>query len=336
MIKYIPAIAAPAAQGLAGQIYTQIIREFGLGEPLMLHALLPELLAGVWMAFRESFLAGGVSRSAKEAVAATVSRLNQCPYCVEAHTMILSAAGEQEIADAISQGRDDHIPNPQVRALVQWAAATRSPDALIVQHPPFSPQEAPEIIGTAVFFHYINRMVSVLLDKTLTFPNNHWSSETLQQFVHWRFARTMRQSYPAGNSVPFLPEAALPADLAWAETIPAIAAAFARFAAVVERVGAEVLSPVVRECVHAQIQTWKGEDLGLSRHWVKQALNGLDAAAQAAGQLTLLTALAPYQIDETVIERFRTYYFGGEKLLGALAWGSFTAARRIGTWLYIS
>jgi hypothetical protein len=49
--------------------------------------------------------------------------------------------------------------------------------------------------------------------------------------------------------------------------------------------------------------------------------------------LALLTAIAPYQVDEEVIQRFRDYYPKDDELVGALAWSSFTAARKIGTWL---
>jgi hypothetical protein len=44
-------------------------------------------------------------------------------------------------------------------------------------------------------------------------------------------------------------------------------------------------------------------------------------------------ALAPHQIDATVIAAFRARWPADSALLGALAWPSFTAARRIGTWL---
>ncbi len=64
-------------------------------------------------------------------------------------------------------------------------------------------------------------------------------------------------------------------------------------------------------------------------------MNGLDEKSKAIGRLVLLTALAPYQVDEEVVNTFSTHITGDERLMGALAWGSFTAARRIGAWLNI-
>lgn len=43
---------------------------------------------------RETLVAGRVDRAVKEAVAVAVSKTNRCPYCVEAHATMLTAAGE--------------------------------------------------------------------------------------------------------------------------------------------------------------------------------------------------------------------------------------------------
>ena len=114
---------------LLAQSYHQIKRDFGaLVEPFTLHAPAPRLLAGIWMATRETELVGIVRREIKEAVAATVSRLNQCPYCVDAHTMMLHAVSAHGTATAISQVNGGEIQDPAIRQIVAWAEATRSPD----------------------------------------------------------------------------------------------------------------------------------------------------------------------------------------------------------------
>jgi hypothetical protein len=84
------------------------------------------------------------------------------------------------------------------------------------------------------------------------------------------------------------------------------------------------------------VQAWDGKEPGLGRHWIEEAMNGLDEKSKDIARLVLLTALAPYQVDEGVVNAFTTQITGDDRLIGALAWGSFTAARRIGTWLYVS
>jgi hypothetical protein len=252
---------------------------------------------------------------------------------VDAHTIALAAAGETGAARAIwRHAADAPGMTMQAQAIMAWARATRSPGAPILATPPFAPGEAPEFIGTAVTFHYLNRMVSAVLSPTFL-PRSPWLRGAFRQLAARMYSPTARRTYPPGSSLALLPEAPLPGDLAWAEPMPAIAGAFARFAAAVERAGAEVLAPEVRALVADRVRAWAGEEPGLSRQWAMEAARGLDAPAQAAARLALLAALAPYQIEADVIAAFRAHQPTDSELIGALAWASFAAARRFGTWL---
>jgi AhpD family alkylhydroperoxidase len=337
VIKYIQPIRAESADGLVAQVYAQIKRDFGaLVEPFTLHSPSPKLLAGAWIACRETELAGNVRRDIKEAVAAAVSKINQCPYCVDAHTIMLNATGKRSIARAISNENYDQIPDSEVRAVVKWALATRSPESEVLLSPPFSRQDAPEIIGTAVFFHYINLMANVLLSETPLPSNRRWLKNTLKLIAGLSFSRAARRPKASGNSLKLLPEADLPADLEWAKTNPTIAGAFARFAAVAEEAGASALSAEIRTFIQKYVQTWNGEAPGINRQWVEQAIDVFnDDASKAAGRLALSTAITPYQVDEGTVHAFRAYSPEDGMLLSVLAWASFTAARRIGTWLHV-
>ena len=247
--------------------------------------------------------------------------------------MMLHAVSAHGAAAAISQVNDGEIQGPAIRQVVAWAEVTRSPDDPLLQRPPFSEAEAPEIIGTAVAFHYTNRMVDIFLDET-PLPSNHgWLKGTLKRMAGLYFSRAARRRKPAGTSLALLPEADLPADMGWAASSPKVAEAFARWSAVVEIAGQEALPANVRLLVRAHITAWNGEPPSLSRSWVDAALAGLEDADQPAARLTLLTALASYQVDEGIINTFRAQQPGDDKLIAATAWASFTAARRVGTWL---
>ena len=105
MIKYIQAIAPRHAEGLVEPVYAQIKRDFGkIVEPFLLHSPIPELLAGAWMVCRETELVGSVPRYIKEAAAVAVSQQNQCPYCIDAHTIMLCAENEKELSKIIKKG----------------------------------------------------------------------------------------------------------------------------------------------------------------------------------------------------------------------------------------
>ncbi len=338
MIRYIKPVSIRSPQGLTGRVYRQISEEFGvLGEPLTLHSPLPELLAGVWCSFRESVLSGIVTRKYKEIVAVAVSQLNQCPYCIDAHTIMLRATSSHEAAFALQFEQDDPIADPRMRALIAWARATRSPGSRVLSTPPFTRQEGPEIIGTALWIHYINRMVKAFLGRhLLPISSNRFGLRSLSERMGGLFfAGVVKRQLQPGTSLDLMRPAPLQPDLTWAASSPTVSKAFAGLAAAAEEAGSAHLSSEVRACVSHQLETWSGADPGLGCNWLAGPLGSLTAADQAAGRLAMLTALAPDRLGEDVVREYRKTNGSDAALLGAVAWSSFAVARRIGTWLYL-
>ncbi len=288
-------------------------------------------MAGVWSILRETLLAGNVDRSRKEVVAATVSKANACPFCVDAHTSMLHATANHDAASAILRGDYDSIHDPQLHALVQWVLAKGTSNANGVLPPPFSPHDAPEIIGTAIAFHYINRMVNVFLgDTLLPLPSalKGLTGRLLGAMAGKKMVRRLQQ----GHSLKFIPQAQLPDDLSWAAANPAVAGAFAGFAQVVEQAGQRVVPEGVRVLISERVQAWNGEAIGISRRWVEDAVVEIKGEHRAAARLSLLTALASSEVDSSAIEAFQSHYPEDAQLIAATAWASFTAARRAGVW----
>lgn len=335
-MKYISPLRRPPANTLVGQVYRQIKQDFGvIADPFRLHSPVPELLAGIWSVTRETGIAEQVPWPVKEAVAAAVSQSNECPYCVDIHAAVASVHASQPLTDLIKQGRTAEIADPSLRAVVTWALASRTSGSAPLLAPHFSLQEAPEIIGTTVIYHYINRMVHVFLPETLlpSLVRGGWIGDVVWSQVGRKLAHSHDQPKEAGASLRFLPEADLPAEMSWAAPSPTISRAFAGWAALVNQTGTEILSPQVCTLVTDVLQAWMGEPPALSRAWVNQAVAGLPEADQAEGSLALLTALAPYQIDEEIIRAYRSHHAADAHLVGVVAWASFAAARRIASWL---
>ncbi len=336
LVNHVMPVPFNEAKGLVAQIYDQMMSDFQLVPPVTVHSPLPKLLAGVWGMVRESLVAGPVSRADREVVAEAVSHINECPFCVDVHSTLLYGASEKGAADAIRHGRADQIQDPKTRPVAEWALATRSPGAEILRSPPFSREEAPEIIGSAVSFHYIDRMVNVFLgDSPMPLPSGlRWLRGLMTRMAGSLIGkRVMRMSVRPGDSLALLPEAELPQEFSWAEPKPAVAGAFARLTAVVEEAGEETLPEAVRDLVREKVAAWNGEDPGMSRKWVDEATGDLDERSTAAGRLALLTALASYQVDKDVVEAFRAHFPSDAQLVAATAWASFTAARKVASWL---
>jgi AhpD family alkylhydroperoxidase len=314
----------------------QIERDFGaVVPPFLLHSPAPALLAACWTMLREALVTVHVPRARKEAVAAAVSRLNACTYCVDAHTAALHALGDVATADALGDPAHAGATGtaPDLAPLLAWTAATRSPDDPALRDPPFTAAERPEIVGIAFCFHYINRLVTIFLAPSpLPFASPRlkgWTRRMLAPILSGQLRRVL----PPGESLELLPDAPLPPDFAWTASQPTIAAAFARAAAAFDAAGAAALPPAVRELVRARVAAWRGEAMPLDRGWVEDAVAAVDRSDGAAARLVLLTAFAPERVDDAAVAAFRATRPDDATFVAATAWTSFTTARRIASWL---
>jgi len=324
----------PFADPLTESVAAQIERDFGaFVPPFALHASVPSVLAACWTMLREALVTAHVDRRRKEAVASAVSRANACTYCVDAHTAALHALGAATAADALAAPTGRVGADEPLAALVAWAEATRTADDPRLRTPPFGAAEAPELIAVACCFHYVNRMVAMfLVPSPLPFGSPRLKALTRRMLAPILGGQLRRDLAP-GESLAFLPEAPLPADLAWAAEHSTLAAAFARAAAAIDAAGASVLSAAVRTRVEKAVAAWHGADMPLGKQWLVDATASLDEPDRPAARLALLAALAPFQVDDDTIADFRGAAPDDAALVAATAWASFTAARRIAGWV---
>lgn len=333
-IRHVRPVSRAHADPITQQIAAQIERDFGaFVPPFALHAPAPTVLAACWMMLRESLVPVHVDRRTKEAVAAAVSRLNACTYCVDAHTAALHALGDATTADALAAASPSPAATGARDPLIAWAAATRSPGDPVLRQPPFSPAQAPEIIGIALCFHYINRMVSIFLDPSpLPFRNPRLKA-LARRFISPVLTGMLQRRLEPGASLAWLPDAPVPPDFGWTAANPTLGNAFARAATSFESAGAAVLPLPVRDLVHDRLNAWHGEEMGMSRRWLEDAVGPVVAELRPAARLALLVALAPFQVDAAILGDFRHVHPDDAALIAATAWASFTSTRRIATWL---
>jgi AhpD family alkylhydroperoxidase len=323
VIRYIRPIRPSDAMGLLVPIYSQIKMDFGrVVEPFLLHSPIPELLAGAWMACRETELVGVVPRNVKESVAIAISVKNKCPYCIDAHTIMLQAGGEKEMPNSVIKGKYGKIEDKKTRTVLEWLQNRLDPK-------PFSRQEAPEIIGTAVYFHYINRISNVLLGETPLPTNQRLLKRSMLNVATQMFSSAVKRPKTIGNSLKFLPQAELPEDLAWAKDATNVAGAFSRFDVAVEGAGEVGLAKEVRLEVDKRI------DAAFTGNGEAELVDFDDQALNSAAELSFLTAVSTCSVDDKVILAFRRHHPEDTQLLGALSWASFAAAKKIGCQLAI-
>jgi len=333
-IHYVKAIAPGQAAGKVAEVYEQINKDFMNAAPFTLHSSQPDMLAGTWSLERETMFHGRVPRAVKEAIAAGVSTINECPYCVDAHTMMLHATDEHAAAQAI-YNKTGHIENEKIEKIVAWAKATRTPDSDLIQNPPFTLQEAPEIFGAALAFHYINRMANIFLEENVMPSMGPLTGIMRRTMAGTMMKGLLNRKIEAGASLQFLPQADLPDDLAWAQSNAVIAKTFAGMAAATEAAIRDTVSDKVIAAVLERIAAWHGEDTGMSRAWLNEVTEGLDEKEATAARLALLAAIASYQVSESDIENFGQYYPDDAALIAVTGWGAYRGIRRISSWLKV-
>jgi len=335
MIKY---IAPVDRKTLSPELLKQIKTEFGdFVEPFSLHWPVPDLLSCTWSALRESMIAGTVEREIKESVAAAVSISNQCPYCVDAHTLMLHGLARHDTAKAISENRTSDIKDDNLRAHILWAGSTNNPGSSIIASPPLKKNDAPELIAVAFVFHYINRMVSALLGESPLPLGNSPFKGIMKRVGAMIFSRALKVNAIRGESLKFVPEGArtleLPKDMAWARGNEYIERAFASWASVIEDKSKGLIDEKVRDILDTYLNSWKGHAPGLDPEWLDDPVKGLNEKTEAMALLALMAAAAPYRIEEGAVKKFRKFYPDDDQLIITLSWASFTAARRIAGWL---
>src|SRR5690242_3829171 len=185
------------ATGRTAEVYGQLRTEF-LGPVPTFQALsaVPEIMAATWALMREALLAGNASRVERELVASAVSRANRCRFCVDAHVMLLHALGEHDLAEVIARGETP--AQPRHAELVGWAEASRSPAAATWTSP-----YGPELTGTLLAFHFINRIVSALLNPDLL-PGGLQRSSVVRSVGGRLYGKTAREPREPGRSLPLL------------------------------------------------------------------------------------------------------------------------------------
>lgn len=339
-MRFVEAVQPRRARGRVAEVYAEVKRDFALlrdpdgNSPFLAHSPEPSLLEAFWSVLYETMLVDGrLRRPDKEAIAAAVSRANACPFCVDAHSLLGGAAGEWSERGAIARGAGDALADQRRRELVEWAASTRDPASELVRRPPFGPEEAPEAIGTAVGFHYVNRVVTVFQGEAPMNLGPGPLRRPIARVVGAMAGRAVRRTHEPGRTLRSLPRREPPPDLDWAAPAPHVAGAFAALWAAAEAAGAEALDSPARAAVDAALDRWDGDDPPLGGDWVNRALQGLEPASLPGARLALLVALAPYRVDAVTVDRFRATRPGDDQLVSAVCWAAARAARRVAGWL---
>ncbi|GAA1615078.1 carboxymuconolactone decarboxylase family protein [Nonomuraea maheshkhaliensis] len=317
--RYVTPIPARLATGRTAQVYAQLAEDFGMARMAVFLTLSPaeEVLAATWVTLRESLLAGAAPRTGKEVVALGVSLANQCTFCVAAHTTLLHATGDHRLGESIARGE---VPaDPGHAALLAWA---RSPGTAR----PYPNALAPEYVGTALSFHFINRIASALLTENLM-PGNLQRFRLVRSVGGRAMAGPVRRAAAPGAGLSLIAGLPARAEPGWADGAPA-GTAYATLKAVAEA-GGDLLGGPARAAVTRAVAGWDGAHPPMGTAWLDEPLAGLPADDRAGARLVLLTALAPYRVTDADVAAWRGGARTDEDLVRLCAFGAILATAHV-------
>ena len=326
-MRYVTAVPIRSTTGLVRRVYEMIAEDFFVNGSLSSHSHVPELFAGTWLGGRETVLVSDrVDRTTKEAMGATLSYLNDCPYCADMLVSLVHGSGNHRAASSILKEDEERIADPRLRERLTWvrSVATDGPQNVTVS--PFTAEELPEAIGTLFTLNYVNRFSHVVMDGS---PVGKTLKDTALRLFGYELRETTERPIRAGRGLDLLPPALIPEDLAWARPNPRIADALARWAAAVDREAAHAVTPEVRELVRERLEAWHGELMPLSRSWVEDEIAGLTEEDAHVAKLILVVVKASYQVDDALVQAVLGEDKDQQRLIRILAFAALSAARRL-------
>ena len=340
-VKHLKILGLNNAAGKIKKINQQIDRDFGLAGPFTLSTPSERVHAVRWANAREIFVMSTfVKRLTKEVVAAGVSEINACPYCVDVHGTSIKSTGATHISKNIIAGKWRQIEDNNLKQLYQWSINTRNPTAEIIINPPFNREEAPEIIGTALEFHSTNRLVSIFLDKS-PLPS-FLSNRFIKKFALNIASKTLFKSMVSkhipnyGESLQFIEDNGGNNNTnSFYQNIPAFQKTQYLNIHLLDLIEKEYISPSVASLFYANITNWNGEEKPLGLSWLNNLLKDIREKEQPVAKLVFLAAFAPHMISENVVSAFREVYPSDKALLEVCYWSIQKITQRIESWLIL-
>ena len=326
-MRYVSAVPVRSAVGLTKRVYEMIAEDFFVNGSLNSHSQVPELFAGTWLGGRELVVVTDrLDRKTKEAMGATLSYINNCPYCADMLVSLVHGSGDHSAASSILREEEESIVDPLLSDRLTWVRKymTEGPEGN--SEAPFSAEELPEAIGTLFALNYVNRFSHVVMDGS---PVGDRLKDTALRLFGYELRETTERPIQPGRALDLLPPASVPEELNWARPNPRVADALARWGAAVDRESASAISPPVRALVQEALGEWQGETMPISRMWVDKEVEQLTGEDREIAKLVLVVAKASWQFDESLVQAVMRDKIDEKRLIRILAFAAYSAAKRL-------
>lgn len=170
-IRTVPPEAATGDLAQSYEAAQETLGAPGVPVAFQLSSIRPDLAVGLITLYGSLFRAGELPRAAKEAITTYVSALNNCPYCVGAHGLLMQLHGASaEQVDAARSGDlsaftdDDEIARflPLAEKITRHAYKVTDRDIEVLRTAGWSDEKILEAIWVVVFYNLVNRLADAL------------------------------------------------------------------------------------------------------------------------------------------------------------------------------
>ena len=338
----IPADMPVTQHGLYTQTVALYRRNVGVAGgdlPMGVHRYDANIYAAFYAAMRDVYFPEGFAlrRELKEVVATGVSVSNQCTFCQGNHSAIIETSDlASNVATALAEQQPDAIEDPLARAAATWALAAAS-DAPVDSA--MSREQTIDALATAVFFHYINRVMDALGPQGLALKMSARPPAPI-------IAKMLKldgglSAGPGMQAVATLtgfdtavdvPEADKTQVLRWTNGNAALADPVLLLWSTIRRVAYDVFDARVLDTISRHLAEWNGGAPPFLDPWREDCLADLEPGSELWNQAYsgLTVARVAYQVDR---ERLRAACGGDRRLqLILVSYSALAAALRIAEW----
>jgi hypothetical protein len=320
-VRHVTPVAPEHATGLVATVYAQVNAEASsIGPAVQMTSPAPEILAAGWVLTREAQLVGAAPILDKTLVALGVSQANQCHYDATAWLGALRLLGRPDLADAIE--RNEPLTDARAAALLHWARSTAIPGA-----PVATPGEpVAEYLGTALFNHFINRMVLAMLPPDLRpgtlDPADEPAFDGAPVFRRWQTDRAPGATLSLLDGLPAGPPPG------WANGAPA-GKAYATLAAAAGQ-GGGLLTPAARRVVSTVVGAHRGRRIA-NADQLDEPLSTLSEPERTGARVAILAGLAPASLTDEQVAAWRASdrRYSDHCTVYLLAYGAMTAVGHV-------
>lgn len=137
-MRYVDIMPRNKGNELVKAVYDQIADDFFINGSLTSRSKVAKVFAAIWVAGRETILVDDyLDRTTKEAIAGTLSSVNDCPYCGDMLVSLAYAGGRSEDAEKILSRSEQEITDPLLRERLKWIRQVTTPGQKSLTNCPF-------------------------------------------------------------------------------------------------------------------------------------------------------------------------------------------------------